>query len=237
MGLSPFVCSIDKSIISNASGRQKFVPCLKENLSLAFTRPHTFARLKEFQLILGVYTGTYVAANLTDTMCRHHFECNPLFPVFAATSMTSITLGVLKDRAFVRMFGTTAPKPLPLLTYVLFGIRDSMTILGSFSLVPFVGEWIHSKNSDTLSKQSSTQVAQLACPMTIQCLSTPLHLTGLDLYNRPAAALPARASFIRAEYIATLSGRVARIAPAFGFGGIGNALMRKRFEAMAKAEK
>ena len=30
--VSPFIMMIDKAIISNASGKQKLIPCLKENL-------------------------------------------------------------------------------------------------------------------------------------------------------------------------------------------------------------
>jgi len=180
--LSPFVCSVDKCIISNASGRQKLNPCLKENLSLLFRKPQKFFALREFHLIWGVYFSTYLAANLTDTACRSEslLNMNPIMPVFLATSSVNMGTCILKDREFTKMFqkqaqvitqaaiiggttvkGTTvnatavasnvaktgainvAKKQLPVMTYVLFAIRDSLTILASFSIVPYVGDWIY----------------------------------------------------------------------------------------------
>merc|ERR1712097_55099 len=81
-------------------------------------------------------------------MCRHHFGCSPLYPVFAATTAVNMTTCILKDREFTRMFANVAkdakPKAsLPKLTYLLFAIRDSLTIMASFSMVPYVGTWIH----------------------------------------------------------------------------------------------
>jgi len=53
-GLAPFVCTVDKCIISNASGRQKLAPCLVENLKMVFTKPLQFAKLIEVRYIYGV---------------------------------------------------------------------------------------------------------------------------------------------------------------------------------------
>jgi hypothetical protein len=60
----------------------------------------------------------------------------------------------------------------------------------------------------------------------MQFFSTPLHLYGLDLYNRPTAQTAERLGFIKGEYGKTVLARIARIGPAFGFGGIGNTYLR-----------
>ncbi|CAD7925333.1 unnamed protein product [Amoebophrya sp. A120] len=274
LALSPFVCVIDKSIISNASGRQSLGSCLSENFRLLFTRPHRFALLPEYHLIYGVYLATYMSANMTDTICKEH-GINPLSPVFFATSATNMGFSIMKDRAFTRMFSTLkSPKPLPLLSYALFAVRDSLTILGSFTLVPFAGkkyfEWMNDDSNSSaaaagnsssrtrpaplpvtalaaspggtnsasglqqsrkISQAGALNLAQLTCPMLIQLVSTPLHLTALDLYNRPQATAGSRLAFVGSQYLGAMTLRMSRIAPAFGFGGLGNRILRESFNA------
>ena len=62
--------------------------------------------------------------------------------------------------------------------------------------------------------------------MSVQVLTTPLHLLGLDLYNRDRASSQDRMSFIRKEYVATAIFRMARALPAFGIGGVVNKQLR-----------
>jgi len=226
LGLSPFVCTVDKSIFMNASGRQKLVPCLRENFSLLFMRPHKFFMLREWRLILGVYGATYISANWTDSLCQHHFMVSPMWPVFVVTTAVNMSASMLKDKAFTQMFGTKAAAKLPLATYLLFAMRDSLTVFASFSLVPIVGNWISNSNPD-MSKDRAKQVAQLTCPMGMQTLSAPLHLYALNLYNAPAASVAERMAFIRREYMPTMAARMGRILPAFGFGGVGNTKFRQ----------
>lgn len=112
-----------------------------------------------------VYSATYISANITDTVCREN-SVNPLYPVFAATTAVNMSTCIAKDRAFARMFGTGPPKGLPLMTYALFAVRDSLTILSSFSLVAPVGGVIRRRiGEDSISQERATQLAQLACPM------------------------------------------------------------------------
>jgi hypothetical protein len=66
-------------------------------------------------------------------------------------------------------------------------------------------------------------IAQLAVPASIQLISTPIHLLGLDLYNRPTQ-LPAKERFTRVsrDWIGASLTRMCRIIPAFGIGGFAN---------------
>merc|ERR1712100_855453 len=120
--------------MSNASGKQALVPCIKENFCMLAMRPHHFFRLPEFHLITAVYLWTYGAANLTDLFCKRHFYVDPFLPVFVAATIANMTTCIFKDRAFTRMFATVAPKPVPLVSYGLFALRDAFTIMASFSL-------------------------------------------------------------------------------------------------------
>jgi hypothetical protein len=62
----------------------------------------------------------------------------------------------------------------------------------------------------------------------MQIFSTPLHLYGLDLYNRQEKGIPLknRLEFIQKEYVKTVLARMARIFPAFGVGGVLNKKVR-----------
>jgi hypothetical protein len=73
--------------------------------------------------------------------------------------------------------------------------------------------------------------------MAMQCLTTPFHLTALDMYNRPDSSNIERAGFVKREYVKSVAARMGRIAPAFGFGGLGNAYLRKKFEGIGGSAK
>lgn len=62
----------------------------------------------------------------------------------------------------------------------------------------------------------------MLAPAGIQIFSTPLHLWGLDLYNRPGVSWWDRAARVRRDWFASGLARMARIIPAFGFGGLVN---------------
>jgi hypothetical protein len=87
---------------------------------------------------------------------------------------------------------------------------------------------------------SGLTAAQFAAPAAIQLLSTPLHLLGLDLYNRPSGSggtaggsAVAKVSWrerwllIRSRWLASTAARIGRIVPAFGVGGVVNYKVRQ----------
>merc|ERR1712061_828415 len=116
-----------------------------ENAVLMGRRPHQFFALREFRLVWGVYYTTYAAANVVETTCKKR-EMNPAFPVFLATTAANMTTCIYKDKEFTRMFGTVAAKPVPIPTYALFAIRDSLTIFASFTMVPYLADYFKKKN-------------------------------------------------------------------------------------------
>jgi hypothetical protein len=221
--VAPAVSIVDKAIVSNASGRQALVPSLFDGVRTLFTRPVFFLRQPSFLLIWGVYSGTYIAANTIDATCERA-EQSAVVPKFIGSSATNVTLSMAKDVAFVRLFGTGVPRPVPALSYGLFAIRDTGTVLASFTLPDTVSKGMQ-ENMGT-SKAFSDTSAQLFTPCAMQMISSPLHLLGLDLYNRPEASSAERTSFIRQEYLKTSLARIARIFPAFGVGGVVNKRIR-----------
>jgi hypothetical protein len=182
-------------------------------------------------LILGVYSGTYIVANNIEALCERSNRSS-FYPKFIGSSVANVTLSVLKDKAFARMFGVGDPRPMPLTSMGLFATRDSMTILASFSLPGIIAKRL--RTSQGWNAHTADTVAQLLTPVSMQIFSTPLHLLGLDLYNRTEASSSERVAFIKREYVKTALARMARIFPAFGIGGVVNKYIRKEGNAQLR---
>jgi len=225
--VSPFVSIIDKAITTNASGIEPLVPAVKNGLKTFLFRPIYFLKQPSFLFIWGVFSSTYVVANNVEALCGRN-NINPLYPKFFCSAVTNVTASVAKDYAFARMFGKGPVKPMPYTSLGLFATRDSMTILASFTLPHLIAEKL-TKNMAFTSKNADI-TSQLLAPVSIQILSTPLHILGLDIYNRHGSDVKFydRLTFMKQEYLKTLMARVSRIFPAFGIGGVVNKQLRKQ---------
>ncbi|KAK6333907.1 hypothetical protein TWF730_004088 [Orbilia blumenaviensis] len=229
VAVAPAICTIDKSIVENASGKRRLVESIKHSMTELVTKPQKFFLSKTFGLVAMVYAGTYLVANTTDTFLSYKKGNEDITKVtagtakFAGTSSTNILLTLVKDRTFARMFGTGASKPIPLPTYALFCARDCLTILFSFNVPPALSKVL----PDNIAGFSSLSTAQILAPAGCQFLSTPMHLLGLDLYNRgEKLSVKDRIQAIRANYFKSSLARIARIVPAFGIAGVLNSKCR-----------
>ncbi|CAG8432685.1 5667_t:CDS:2 [Diversispora eburnea] len=229
-GVSPFIAIVDRSIIENASGKEKLGRALKQGFVNLFTRPFTFIRSPSFYLVFGVYATTYSTANTIDTVCAYTKQDNQT-PKFLGTTIANMTTCIYKDRAFTRMFGLIAPKGLPWSSYGYFAARDALTIAASFNIPPTLAKEFQDRKI-ILDNETSQNVAQLICPAAVQFISCALHLLGLDIYNRPGESMSSRFQFLQRTYLKTTITRIARIGPAFGIGGVGNRVIRERVNEM-----
>jgi hypothetical protein len=162
-------------------------------------------------------------ANSIEAICERQ-RTSSFYPKFVGSSFANVSLSVLKDKAFARMFGKGDPRPMSYTSMGLFAGRDSMTILASFSLPALIADRL--ERDFAVERKKADMYAQLITPVSMQILSTPLHLLGLDLYNRDGVTSQDRAAFIRKEYMKTLLARMLRIFPAYGIGGVVNKKMR-----------
>jgi hypothetical protein len=230
--------------MENASGRQSLGASLKHSLRRLLLRPHTILLSKPFALIFMLYSGTYLTANALDTTTSTIHNRPPTHVTsgtgkFFASSAANIGLCIYKDNVFVRLFGPPggAPRSVPLAALSLFAARDCLTIFSSFNVPPLLGPVLTRGLGAEVQKFAGGQtIAQFAAPAAVQLVSTPLHLLGLDLYNRPAAATgmgaagPAwreRWDMVRKNWGISVVARVCRIVPAFGVGGVVNVKVRR----------
>lgn len=228
--------------MENASGRASLGASVKSSFRALFLQPHTMLLSKPVALIFMTYGGTYLTANTIDTLSstlQHkpaaHVTSGPA--KFAASSAANIGLGIYKDQVYARMFGPALARAggVPAASYALFTARDCITIFASFNVPVMLGPAVaRAMGGDDATRFVSGQtVVQFAAPAAIQVLSTPPHLLGLDLYNRPRCArtgLPTweeRWAQVRKNWGISVAARLCRIIPAYGAAGVVNVKVRK----------
>ncbi|QPG94671.1 hypothetical protein C2857_006698 [Epichloe festucae Fl1] len=245
--VAPVISIIDRSIMENASGRSSLLESIQSSFRNLVLQPRAALFSRPCALILMLYGGTYLTANLVDTTTST-LTNKPAGTVssgaskFVASSAANVGLCMYKDRSFVRMFGPmgSVPRAIPLPSYALFTLRDCLTVFASFNIPPLLAPRIDARLSDQVRRRvSGHTTAQFMAPAAVQFLSTPLHLLGLDLYNRPgqqpsAVSWRDRLAVVRSNWIISSVARICRIVPAFGVGGVVN--MKIRRNLMAKLE-
>lgn len=167
-----------------------------------------------------------------------------------STFLVNVPLGLWKDVRFAQIYGTGSasdparmaktaalPSPVPCRTPNLgssraatatFLLRDAITIFGSFTLAP----WLAAAIPDKLvaHPHAQTIITQLSVPSLTQLVATPLHLLGLDLYNRQHnVPWSDRLARTRRYLPSATVVRCIRIIPAFGFGCLTNTELRSVF--------
>ncbi|KAM0324924.1 hypothetical protein ACHAQA_007890 [Verticillium albo-atrum] len=238
--VAPVISIIDRSIMENASGCKSLGDSIKSSFSTLLRRPHALLFSKPAALIFLVYGSTYLTANTLDTISstvanKSATTVTAGTAKFAASSAANIGVCIYKDQVFVRMFGPpgVVPRPVPPASYALFAIRDCITIFASFNVPPLLGPWINERmGAELRRKVDGMTVAQFMAPAVVQAISTPLHLLGLDLYNRPSSsgALVSwneRWTAVRKNWAISVAARIGRIVPAFGVGGVVNTKVRR----------
>lgn len=225
-----------RAIIENASGGNTLPQSVRASLTELLFRPHHFVAARPFRLIFMVYSSTYLTANFLDTgfsTVRSTPASTTTHGVskFVATSTTNISLGLYKDAQFTKLFGAPGSPVgrVPIGSFALFSLRDCLTIFASFNLPPLIAPRLPLDRLPSLEERvSRLSMAQFLAPAGIQVLSTPLHLLGLDLYNRPTAAVGARLVKVTREWGVSCVARMCRIIPAYGVGGVVNSGVRRR---------
>ncbi|KAG4030633.1 hypothetical protein MFRU_011g00910 [Monilinia fructicola] len=233
--VAPIITIIDKGIMQNASGQATLKDSLQSSLKNFVLRPHNLLFSKPFALICMLYGGTYLTANTLDTVTST-VNSKPASTVtsgtskFVASSTANIGLCLFKDQTFARLFGPSGPpRPVPLPSYILFTARDCLTIFASFNIPPMLGPVITKNLSEELQKSISGQtISQFLAPASVQLISTPMHLLGLDLYNRgQGVTWGDRWNIVKKNWGVSAAARICRIVPAFGVGGVVNMKVRK----------
>lgn len=195
-------------------------------------------------LVWSVYGATYTAANLIDVVAERKQAAPSTHSSAKLVGTTGINMSasLVKDILFAKMFGkqdvvkeagevakNVAKRSVPPATYGIFLMRDTLTIGAGFTLPPVVASGLHSATG--MERKNADKVAQLATPMGMQLICTPMHLLALNMYNTPEAPLKQRAQEVWATCPQSTFVRMLRFCCAYGFGG----LLNKELTARGKA--
>lgn len=248
--MAPFLSVVDKAISQRATGSHTLMSsCLHSIRSMA-SNPITFARNPVFLWCWTVYAATYTAANSLKTIAEHRKEFsgnNALaaggadkesmgkLGIFFGTSFANSGASVMKDRAFAYMFAAdsaaAAVQKVPVATYGLWLSRDLIGVGSSFVLPDLIAQKV-SNTCNPEEVKRNRDLSQFLVPVATQFVAGPLHLLGLDLFNRPMQGMSWRDVFVERGrflvdgYSAVVGARIARIIPGYGFGGVLNTKFR-----------
>mmetsp|Transcript_8323 Transcript_8323/g.12328 ORF Transcript_8323/g.12328 Transcript_8323/m.12328 type:complete len:373 (-) Transcript_8323:1213-2331(-) len=241
LGVAPFMTVVDKAIVQRAAGTHSVLSSAGQSLQGMLRNPVAYVKSPMFLMMWGVYAATYTTANCIKTVCEHESSSvskdHAKASLFVGTTAVNSGTTLLKDRAYATMFGTSgAAVKVPMVTYGLWGLRDCMVIGSSFVLPDLVGSALHERTN--MEKAQADRIAQFFCPVATQFLAGPVQLLGLDFYNRPLHDLSTyeatleRLRLLKTNFMSIVGARIARIAPAYGIGGIGNTYFRDSWRAM-----
>ena len=268
------VATIDRAIVQSVAGTVPLEKGLLIGFKEVFMNPIKTITRKSYFMVLGVYTATYLTANLFESTIQrvedieyvsskkqtnfkaeigmNEAETEKLIKAlqiakFIGVTAVNMTAAVSKDRAFARRFGTVAPSKLPMISWGCWITRDLLTIGAAFSLPKPLSKYLSTSKGENkepiMSEKWANIAAQLLPVMMVQVFSTPLHLTANDYYNfkkgEPRVfdengklksgqkTTKERLDLLIREGPKSFLARLCRIAPAFGFGGIGNKNLRE----------
>ncbi|KAF7198368.1 putative membrane protein [Pseudocercospora fuligena] len=230
----------NRAVVDAAASRKPVLDCAKHALKDMLLSPRNFFVSRPLGVMLALYSGTYLVANTTDTITSYKNDLPPSSTTsstskFCAVTSVNLGLALYKDNCFAQTFGPAsagALRPLPPISFIPLVIRDGITLFFTFNAPALLSDRLPEGLEQHMSRLTA---AQLACPAASQFIATPLHLLGLDLYNRPAKlSIRERMSVIRSLWLSSSLARACRMVPAYGLGSVLNndarAYFMQRFE-------
>merc|ERR1719273_1491992 len=227
--VTPVISAVDRALAENASGKCNLWTSFFNSFREMGSAPIKFLKSPQFAWIWLVYGGTYVGVNVTESMCEHT-NTDPAMPKWAASFVVNTSTCIAKDRAFAKLFGASAPDPTKSMkmSYCAWLGRDLISMGVFFTLPPIVGKQIA---SITGNEKNGYYAAQIALPLLVQTITTPIHLLGYDIYNNPGNTASQRIAFMQKDYWQNVSIRMVRMAPPWSIGTILNKELRETYLA------
>jgi len=250
---APFLTIVDKALVERAAGAKSVLGSAQESLTFMLRHPVRYLKSPTFLWMWATYAATYSAANSLQTVTEYRQavrnQSTSCTAVFLGTTATNSTASMLKDRAYARLFGTqhhpnvmTNNHSVPKLSYAVWVARD-FTVIGSSFILP---DRVAPLLQTTLGCSASTaaQVAQVTTPVVAQVVAGPLHVLGLDFYNRPGTTfrdaggwkrtalmhgIVDRSRFVLSCFSEVVAARIVRIVPGYGIAGIWNKSLRTKW--------
>jgi hypothetical protein len=216
--ISPIMSIIDISIIKSQLCKENIGKSISDNIIFYSKNKKNF--IKPLSIMNIVYSSTYCTANLTEFYCRKN-DIDYKYPTLIFTSFVNIISISYKDMIYSKLLNKKIIK-FPTKCNLLLALRDMMTINSCFiwkkDLINYLDKFMMHNKSEIL--------ASIILPISIQFISTPIHILAIDIYENPNSNIMERFKNIKYFYKSVLSGRVMRTIPAFGVGSFINDMLR-----------
>jgi hypothetical protein len=99
------------------------------------------------------------------------------------TFSVNSSFSIFKDKKLTQKLGTGEVRSFPKRSLALFFVRDTIAMFSAFTVPPILAKYLQKETS--MKENTAVRAAQIVAPVSIQIFATPIHLLGLDLYNRP----------------------------------------------------
>jgi hypothetical protein len=216
--ISPIMSIIDISIIKSQLNKEKISKSITDNITFYSNNKQKFIRPVYVMNI--VYSSTYCTANLTELYCKKN-NIDYKIPTLITTSIINILTISYKDIIYSKLLKNKLTK-FPIQSKLLLATRDMMTINAAFiwkkDLINHFDKYIMHNKSEF--------IVSILLPLSIQFISTPIHILAIDIYEKPNSTIIERCKNIKLLYRSILFGRIIRTIPAFGIGGFINDMLR-----------
>lgn len=218
--ISPVMMVMDTAIIKSQFEKIPIRKSYQETFNNYWNQ--TIRWQKPFRIMNSVYFSTYATANLSELYCSTSpFENRWL--TFFLTSFVNIVGITYKDRSYIKMFEHQV-LDIPYRSYLLFALRDSITIGSTFVVKKDLVHHLH--HDYQISYPVADFVSSFSLPIMAQLFSSPLHILSVDYYQRPSVPVFDRIRHIYRLYPSICAGRMLRVLPAFCFGSFFNDILR-----------
>ncbi|GKY90692.1 hypothetical protein MPSEU_000042600 [Mayamaea pseudoterrestris] len=236
-------------------------------------RPLAFLKSPTFLWMWMTYAVTYSAANVLQTLMEHRTDTAPSndtklpkvlssrvgrthatkqgerstsppaspYILFIGTTLVNSAASLVKDRAYAKLFGQSSAKGVPRITYALWMVRD-FTVIGSSFVLPKYTTPMLADHFGWTHHRAGT-IAQVGVPVLMQVVASPLHLIGLDCYNRRMAGVPwsqrvvERSKFLARDLRQVVVARMLRVLPGYGIAGVYNTKFRNQWKYFLAEQK
>lgn len=219
--ISPVMMVMDTAIIRSQFKKMNIWQSYKTTWKDYKTRKISYGR--PLFIMNSVYFSTYAAANLTELYCKEHHIENKHLAVFSITSLINILSITYKDRSYLQIFQNQVLRP-PISSYLLFFLRDGLTIGSAFVVKKDVVEHLHQNYQ--WSYPMADFVSSFSIPIMAQFVSTPIHILSYDLCQHPQRNWKGRVQHLFHIYWTVCAGRIIRVIPSFCFGSYMNDMLR-----------
>ena len=220
-----------RAVVEAAAGHKSVLRSMQTSVSTMAIHPTQLVLTRPFGLMMLLYGATFMTANAFDTLSGNAQTIDEASTTTASVKLAAVCsvnvgLSVYKDSQFARMFGRSSARALPAAAYVPLVLRDGLTLFATFNLPQLIAPSLPPSMDEAINRLT---LAQLVSPAAMQIFATPLHLLGLDLYNR-IGQVPwqDRMRRVGSTCFQTTVARMCRIIPAYGLGGVVNTNVRNR---------